>query len=73
MFSDGRVPRLAAHQFLSAHEENVRVLVINMSFLRLGTPRGFRSVPRVASRRRRVCVAPRHIALRRVRVSSLGQ
>ena len=45
MFSDSRVPRLAAHQFLSAHEENVCVLVINMSILAPGSatriPLGF--------------------------------
>lgn len=44
MFSDSRTPRLAAHQFLSAHEENVRALVINMSFLRPEAPREFPSI-----------------------------
>lgn len=67
MFSDSRVPRLAAHQFLSAHEENVCVLVINMSILAPGSatriPLG--SAYRDVSRRRR-SRSQNHIA-------SLGQ
>lgn len=59
MFSDSRVPRLAAHQFLSAHEENVCVLVINMSILAPGsaTRISLGSAYRVVSRRRWIHVA----------------